>query len=295
MLSSESRVRQEKLKACLYRLALYDFGEDKIPQMVSELKDLYSDGFRHSYAEFFPIVLDISKPENEYNADVLAEHLAQISQYIEQDYITGDKEFTRLYLPLLKLCDHLNLEIGRLNYYTITNNQVLDTQSKVRELTEAVDQSQSTLEDAAARTSSLQTEMLTILSIFSAVVLAFIGGMSFTGKTLESIGQSSIYRVSFIAIICGFVVFNTICGLMYIIAKITGRNIYTACSKPGCSCTEPASTCSPIHRLRLRLPYVFWVNVILISLLLLVVLAWTIDFRNAVECFHNILPWATHS
>ena len=57
---------------------------------------------------------------------------------VENDYIAGEKEFKGLYQPLMKLSDHINLEIGRYSYYSINEQKVGDLEKKNKILRNAV-------------------------------------------------------------------------------------------------------------------------------------------------------------
>ena len=65
-----------------------------------------------------------------------------------------------------------------------------------------------------------QQETITILGIFSAVVLAFMGGMSFSSSVLESMYLSNVYKVSFICLLIGLVLVNLIYVLFTFIMHI---------------------------------------------------------------------------
>ena len=80
--------------------------------MVIKFKALYSNNFRHNYSEFFPLIVEIAKNENNYSLDYLSNNLEAMRLLVENDYVAGEKEFKGLYQPLMKLSDHINLEIG---------------------------------------------------------------------------------------------------------------------------------------------------------------------------------------
>ena len=69
----------------------------------------------------------------------------------------------------------------------------------------------------------MQKEYISILGIFASIVLAFTGGMTFSSSVIENIHKASIYRVTIIALIVGFVFINIIWLLMDFIKTITGR------------------------------------------------------------------------
>ena len=146
--------------------------------------------------------------------------------------IDVSKEVTKLY-------DHVNLDIGRLNY---TRRITEDTKAElarasqlIEKLQRQVDESKEEMEkvsaeferkantlsdDIQAGQKKMQNEYITILGIFAAIVLAFTGGMTFTSSVLENLHKSSIYRIVFIALIVGCILFNLIWLLLDFIRNL---------------------------------------------------------------------------
>ena len=76
MLIEEQRRRQDLLKARILELAKESLDESEIRKEVLRLLDIYSGGFRHSYADFFPIISEISQNEQIYSLDFLTNNLS---------------------------------------------------------------------------------------------------------------------------------------------------------------------------------------------------------------------------
>lgn len=66
MLTEESKRRQNELKKLLFSMADSCFDSQATQRTATKLKGLYTDGFRHSYSEFFPLIVEISKDSNSY-------------------------------------------------------------------------------------------------------------------------------------------------------------------------------------------------------------------------------------
>ena len=124
----ESYRRQKELEKQLYELAKESKDDRVLLQIADQLKGIYADGFRHNYSQFFPLILEIFKEDNEYNQDYLSDNLERIRAIVEKDFFeTDDKDrckYVGLYKPLTKLADHINLEIGR-------RSQSLDSKSAI--------------------------------------------------------------------------------------------------------------------------------------------------------------------
>ena len=190
---------------------------------------------------------------------------------VENDYIAGEKEFKGLYQPLMKLSDHVNLEIGRYSYYSINEQKVSDLEKKNQTLQEDLKQATKELNNAKQSVSSVQTELIAVLSIFAAIVLTFSGSLSLLGSVFSEISKAPVFKSILFLLLIGLVVSNTVFLLLYIVGKITNRNINARCKTPDCSCNPQ---CCGIKRIRKRLPYIFWLNITLAGLVVIDLLAW---------------------
>ena len=306
MLLEETKRRQAELNKILVQLSGAVIEENDAEKYLDRLATIYTGGFRHQYSSFYSLLLPIAEDEAHEgtNLEYLSNSLSVLYKKIEQSYTEGENKYNSIYMPFLKLRDHVNLEIARIQCMMMERDRLTDlerwiedSKKDLSQAKESVKQANNNLEksihssqEAIDKAENLQNEIITVLSIFSAVVLAFMGGMTFTGSTLESIAYSSIYKVSLVALICGLVMFNTICGLMYLVAKITGKNILSRCDTPHCSCACDGGVMKPcplLTRIRRRLPYVFWFNFIFFSLILLIFIAWLIDLHNLAYAFRS--------
>lgn len=292
MLIDESRRRQAELVGILKDMAITCMDDSAVRSVVIKFKAIYTDGFRHNYSEIFPLIIEFSKSDNKYNLDYLSNNLQSARDLVEQDYVAGEKEFKGLYRPLLKLSDHLNLEIGRYNYYSISEQRVMDFEQRNQQLqldlddtTKKLDEASSRLTEAEEKLGSVQTELISVLSIFAAIVLTFSGSMSLFGNALTGMQNTRFFKAVFFVLLCGFVVFNTIFLMMYLVGKITGRNIYARCKSKDCTCgTNGSPKCMGVTRIRKRLPYVFWLNAAIIILMVIDIFIWYFDN------LYNIIP-----
>lgn len=272
MLASETRKRQDTLIELIKQLSQKMFSDDsdkEIEQVLTKLYNLYVNsnktlsGFRHNYSEFFPLILEIS---NTAGCDLgcLSHNLECLRVYIENDYTSKTHEYTRVYKNLNKLCDHLNLEIARLEYYSKNETELHNAELQVNHLGYQTKQAISALDTASKKLKSVQNEMIAVLSIFSAVVIAFFGGVNFITSAIAALEHSHIYKSVAIVLVAGIILFNCIFLLMYIVSRMIDRSIYAPCKTAFCTCEKP---CISIVRVARRLPYVFWTNVFFITLL----------------------------
>lgn len=104
-------------------------------------------------------------------------------------------------------------------------------------------------------------QSISILSIFSAVVLAFMGGISFSGSVLENFASVSMFRLIVTIVLLGFIVFNTIGILLRFVLRI----VYGA----------PEKAAAP--------PGMVVLNIVLGSILVLTVVFYAVGIGNIVE------------
>lgn len=71
----------------------------------------------------------------------------------------------------------------------------------------------------------IEKEYISILGIFAAIVLAFVGGITFSSSVLQNIGKVSIYRLLVVVVMLAFVIVNVIWLLIKFIAEINDKDI----------------------------------------------------------------------
>ncbi|MCH5271592.1 MAG: hypothetical protein J1E83_12720 [Lachnospiraceae bacterium] len=278
MLAGEKNRRQTELEKKIYELSEKLLNDAEIRNICLELLEIYKGDFRHSYSSFFPIIVEINKDENKYNKDYLTENLTHLCDYVEKDYVSGAKEFESISGSLNKLCDNLNTEIGRWSHYSQNDQIIKDIESQTKYLNSTMSDARKELAKASKQASSIQTELIAVLSIFAAIVVTFSGGFTFLGSVMTSVNEARYYEAVVLeAIVCGMVIFNTIFLLMYMVGKITERNIYARCTTIDCSCKKK---CCGFNRIRKRLPYVFYFNIFCVIGIVVDCIVWYIDIRN---------------
>lgn len=202
------------------------------------------ENFRHFYSDIFSTLTLIDGDPSIGSLDILAQNM----QAIKEGYLSKNTDengnIIDISKEIVKLYDHTNLDIARINYTkTMTNDTiseltknkllVKDLEQKVQTAEESLRElSKKTIEDAKRlstqvqeKQKDMQKEYITILGIFASIVLAFTGGMAFSSSVLENIHKSSVYRITIIAFIIGLVFFNLIWLLIDFIRDINGKEI----------------------------------------------------------------------
>ncbi|MCQ2743479.1 MAG: hypothetical protein MJ230_01605 [bacterium] len=71
---------------------------------------------------------------------------------------------------------------------------------------------------------NIEKDNITILGIFAAILLAFVGGITFSSSVLENIDKVSIYRLTLVIDLLAFILTNTINILLKFILKINNKD-----------------------------------------------------------------------
>lgn len=290
MLEEQERIeRQERLGTLITGLASIDSGilsQELIEDKTRELREIYGEDFRHQYSALFPVIVSITEDEKS-DVDVLTENLRLVMECVGSKHDSSED----LSKHLLKLIDHINLELSR-NQVAKADKRKLTTlhqenacnRAELIKTENSLELATAQLKEVNQKAENMMTQVISVLSIFAAIVVAFAGGINFLGNAISSIQNVYIYKSVLICMICGLVLFNLVFLMMYIVGKIINRSIFARCdtecssenpNKSSCKCgSDCTKSCGGFNRIRKRLPYVFWVNIAGLSICALDVLAW---------------------
>lgn len=150
---------------------------------------------------------------------------------------------------ITKLADHIDLALAQERYFIDYNkNDLNEKVNKVDSFMQDVDR----LND---NFNNLNTQIISVLGIFTAIAFILFGGISSAASILEKIDKISIGLILVFGGVWGLIEYNTVYFLIYYISKLTKINIKTN-SRYNAS----------IFR---RHPYICIINYILMSLTIL--------------------------
>lgn len=280
---------QESLNKMLADLSTKMMEASHISAFSDIFIKIYGGGFRHSYSSVTGIMLRLQKEKDDAFGWVL-ENLEAIITHMETNRVNS-----KVIDKVRKLHDHISLESTRYDQlYRAYKDKVGDAEKSMedingqyesikqqyKDVNKQYDEIKELAENTRTEATQLKTEMVTILSIFAAIVLTFMGGMSFTASTFHGIAETSVYRLIAISCICGLVIFNTVVALIYLITRLINRPIAMNCKTPDCSCEKK---CSSITILRKRYPLIFWFNVMILFLMIVDAVAWIVNADRIAE------------
>lgn len=212
-----------------------EFGDEKeLANYCQAFQRIYSDGYRQRYSVILDMLTDIddissenqdeTPDEDEDCLELLSANLALLREYSRtHTKIYGEYTF----YGIAKLSDHVDIEIHRYRdkqsmYHDLseTDDNVYALIDRTTDLERMLSESRGELQDAHRAAEKLQMQMVAILGIFAAIVMAFSGGMDILSGAISVSGDSDIFRVAFVVLLCGIVLFNILAFLMYMILAI---------------------------------------------------------------------------
>lgn len=119
----------------------------------------------------------------------------------------------------------------------------------------------------------MEREYITILGIFASIVLAFVGGLTFSTSVLSNISQVSIYRLLLVVDFIAFAIINVIYLLIHFITVINDKN-------------DKA-------KIKFQFFKIKWVNWVLFIIAVVIIIGWLCSVRNLPDFILNFLPWKT--
>lgn len=253
----EKEAMEVLLETLLNLSSLYEMDDNQIVSFYKSFKDIYSNNdFRHSYAELSHFAEEQITPDSR---EELVSHLDLILSYADENFCE-DREIIK---KIGKLADHLeleNLRLARIEQIKIISNTVSTEKAQTEIL---INDNASQIQKQQEEIKNMNTQMVSVLGIFSAVVLAFSGGMSYFSSTFSNLHNMPLYKTLLMASIMGLVLFNTVYILLKFIISIN-RFEHAKLGK-GSSRT------------------VFFINIILIITFVASLVMWLIDFCPSTE------------
>ena len=233
---------KEKENRKKFKDLLYELGSSldvlkspyKRSEIYTRLESLYHNtDFRHYYSDIFSVLTTIKQDNTLGDIDILGQNLTIIKNGYKSINKDADGNQIDIQKQINKLFDHVSLDIARISYSDAANRQsvqdskindikreINETQQRVDSMLNDIEVSQINIKTTQDRINNAQKEYVTILGIFAAVVITFVGGIAFSTSVLQNIHQSSIYRIVFICLLIGLVLLNVICALFYFIERL---------------------------------------------------------------------------
>lgn len=280
--------------------------QNAIGEWINKLNEVYSDDYRHTYSDIFFKIQNIMSNDMSNNVEtntevleILGENLNVLGEQIKRLLVQNNDNvsYHNTLAGFKKFSDHIKLEIGRYNFIKsrLVNKpsssidaqpgadhaRITQIRSDVDSMRPIVAKAQQELDGIDEKLESNKISSITTLTIFSAVILAFSGGITFESGIFKGMVESSAYRLVFTIALSGFILFNTIFALLYLVGKMAGKRISTKCKYlaigdgeykqcQSCGdgyCTKECSDVSIACRIFHKYSYVLVIDIVLLYVL----------------------------
>lgn len=276
MMRTDDQSKNSRIQEIIKSIAVPQLEDNLLENQIEELNEIYDGDFRHSYSQILITIQNLDDSKR----ILLMTNIEQVLNSI------NGKLSLQAQKGLKKLNDHIQLDISRLNYFK------KEFEKDAANLKDRIDKAQAEQSNALLKFTSLsnqiskhekdistvKSEHITILGIFAAIMAAGVGGFTILGNVAAMAGYISTYRFFAITAFLGFILFNVVFMLIYMISRLIGKNIYTICTDenrpPKADCIHVKednndkelcrNNCCGLERVKKRLPYIFWSNLVLI-------------------------------
>lgn len=213
--STSRGINKEKrhIKNIIQKLSEEKFSNRKYKEIKRIIDELNEDeNYRYDYFDIYVHVSEIADKEPlrlnylTVNTEELNKRLFKAARY------------KRIDNKYSKLIQYIKLEAMR-SYNDLEKRKKFDEENE--KLKKDLEDTKKQLESSKRELEKQKFDMLAVLGVFSAIILAFTGGLNFSSSVLENMNSASIYRVLIISILLGFTLINGIAILLKFIKNIS--------------------------------------------------------------------------
>ncbi len=150
----------------------------------------------------------------------------------------------------------------------ITGNELSEKYKTISAEAQEINKKQKDINETINRINNIYSEFISILGIFSAIVLVYFGGTSIIGNVLNAINETSIFKGILICLVAGIIIFNIIFMFLYFLAKILDRSIAAT--------NQYVEFYNIFDRFKKRYPIIFYINSLLLFCIVIDCLTWSV-------------------
>ena len=235
---SDETQKRDALTKLLETLASDDPGLSLSDENIADVKAFFEKlyggqvKFRQRYSDVCDVVFDYKDCELDptnvpYPVSRLADNMGKVLTSMLEDRPRSEQADS-----VRKLCDHIELEKTRLLHYTEQMKMMRSFEERSTQLDEQIKEQQEKTESEIKRLEDdslkrieeekreAQRENVSVLGVFTGIVVAFVAGLTFSSSILQSIDKASIYRLCAMATVIGMFLFDTIAILLSFLGKV---------------------------------------------------------------------------
>lgn len=200
----------------------------KLKSILYEINSLDLKTIKNNLEQVIESLLDKTKELLYIKSSVISESLKISDQ--DKDELTSklslleDKLLDELYdekdtfeqdciIRLLNIIENIRITL-------VAEANVKAIQMKIDQFNEKERQFDEKIQATESNVDKTQTQIITILSIFAGIIIAFFGGMNLLAGAIQNFNKANKFMSYVLVIIIGIIMFNVIYMLLYTISKI---------------------------------------------------------------------------
>lgn len=228
-----------------------DERQQRLRNIAVRLNRIYSDeSFRHRYSEIVEVIHRYDR-DNAFSTELKLDKANERGAFLQaslRDLLRHEcteacsdecpiKEL-RGRMGFEKLYDHVSLEAKRAGIDHIratgiiseirkaqtdldaANVKIDEAQTNLNNANQQVLEAQKKAKKALNQAKRLQTETVSVLGVFSAIILAFNASVTFTTSSVSAVDTTPPFNVAFVVAVIGFVLFNCLYAAFSFIYRI---------------------------------------------------------------------------
>lgn len=212
---SDETQKRDALTKLLETLASDDPGLSLSDENIADVKVFFEKlyggqvKFRHRYSDVCDVVFDYKDCELDptnvpYPVSRLADNMGKVLTSMLEDRPRSEQ------MKMMRSFEERSTQL---------DEQIKEQQEKTEsEIKRLEDNSLKRIEEEKREA---QRENVSVLGVFTGIVVAFVAGLTFSSSILQSIDRASIYRLCAMATVIGMFLFDTIAILLSFLGKVT--------------------------------------------------------------------------
>ena len=255
--SIEENKRRNRFKEVIHKLSDATILSDakKRGELYTSLKYIYKGtgkdvDFHHYYSDIFIALVKVREDGGEI--EIVGDNLKKLYEYC---LTKADKELND---SVRKFLDHANLEIARINYVSQIDDKVQNidkVEENIKRVSDVASSQEQKVNELKKSTDDSYSNFISILGIFSAIVLVFFGGSSIFGNVISSMYHTPAAKCILVCLVVGVIVFDIVFMFILFLSKLLGRSISSIDY-------DPYYENNIFNKLKMKYPIVFYTNLI---------------------------------
>lgn len=239
LLSSKRKIKHICKNLCL---DADKYAPEKSMRSIDEFLKSKGKLERILYSEISNYIFGLTEGER----GTFASNVEELLLYAMNDGNKYDADSVKI---VIKIYDHFHLALHQIeNVQSILANSVADTKEAIQD-----------------DVKGMQKEYITILGIFASVILAFVGGITFSSSVLQNIDAVSIYRLLIVVDLIAMALINAIYVLVHFIMQINNKG-------------------ESLFKIK-------HLNIAMLLFAALVIVSWFLDVGALADYIGDFLPW----